>query len=45
MFLTPEVPAYDKNTNYYKEFWRIYLKNEMVGSRLNKYLKEKNEIL
>ena len=28
-----------------KEFWRVYLKNEMVGAKLNKYLTEKNEIL
>lgn len=43
--LISEVPVYDKSVNYYKEFWRIYLKNEMIGAKLNKYLNEKNEIL
>ena len=33
-------PQYDKNKNYYQEFWKIYLHNEILIGEMKEYANE-----
>lgn len=33
-------PEYDKNVDYYKEFWRVYLQNEIILLDMKKFVEE-----
>eukprot|EP01015_Nassula_variabilis_P019166 TRINITY_DN3205_c0_g1_i2.p1 TRINITY_DN3205_c0_g1~~TRINITY_DN3205_c0_g1_i2.p1 ORF type:complete len:216 (+),score=3.77 TRINITY_DN3205_c0_g1_i2:213-860(+) len=37
-------PQYDRNVNYYQEFWRTYLHNELLISKMKDYSMETREI-
>ncbi|KAL4426742.1 hypothetical protein ABPG74_006114 [Tetrahymena malaccensis] len=39
-----KLPDYNKNTNYYQEFWKMYYTNEVIISKLNEYKKEIQQI-
>ncbi|KRX00532.1 hypothetical protein PPERSA_04553 [Pseudocohnilembus persalinus] len=33
-------PQYDQNTNYFSEFWQLYLRNEIIVQQMNEYQDE-----
>ena len=35
--LNPAYPKYDKKTCYYQEFWKVYLLNEIMISKIKDY--------
>ncbi len=35
--LNPAYPKYDKKTCYYQEFWKVYLLNEIIISKIKDY--------
>lgn len=40
-----ELPPYKADVNYFQEFWKLYLQNELLISQLEQCSKERNEIL
>jgi len=44
-YLTVSVyPVFNKNINYYHEFWRMYLQNEVLISQMKEYVVKTKEI-
>jgi len=39
-----EYPVFDKNTNYYHEFWKMYLENEVLISKMKESVVKSKEI-
>ena len=39
-----DTPSYDKNVNYYHEFWKMYLENEVLISKMKDSVVKSKEI-
>ncbi len=39
-----EYPVFDKNVNYYHEFWKMYLENEVLISKMKESVVKSKEI-
>ena len=37
-------PQFNRNLNYYHEFWRMYLQNEVLISQMKDYVVETKDI-
>eukprot|EP00743_Colponemidia_sp_Colp-15_P011786 GILK01013245.1.p1 GENE.GILK01013245.1~~GILK01013245.1.p1 ORF type:complete len:266 (-),score=33.85 GILK01013245.1:165-872(-) len=42
--LSAGLPPYDSNVNYYQEFWRLYLGNEVLMAQMKQLTAEKNDL-